>query len=75
MNVDSDMNNVLSYIELRDSIKNYDPPIEFSAVEKQNLHQAKDFIGDARYSQLDLKEFYAMFVYKDAFDYYKQSNF
>lgn len=34
MNVDSDLNGVLSYLELRDSIKYYEPPIEFSPVEK-----------------------------------------
>lgn len=34
MNVDSDLNGVVSYIELRDSIKYYDPPIEFSPIEK-----------------------------------------
>ena len=35
----------------------------------------KDFISDPIVSQLDLKEMYAMFLYKEAFTFYRQANF
>jgi hypothetical protein len=34
MNVDKDSNGVLTFLEMRESIKEYDPPIELSSDEK-----------------------------------------
>ena len=38
MNVDKDNNNMLSYIEIRDSIREYERPIKFDTAEEQDLH-------------------------------------
>lgn len=75
LNADRDGNGLITYDELRETIRIYDPPIKFTSHEKQDLHYIKDFISTATINQLDLKQFYAMFMYKDAFEYYKMPNF
>lgn len=75
INYDKDLNNILTFQEIRNGIEQYDPPLTLSLEETQWLQWSSDFVANPILDEYDLKQFFSMAMMHDVFLYYKQSAF
>jgi hypothetical protein len=75
MNYDVDMNNLLTYQEIRNGIEQYDPPLALTLEETQWMQWSQDFVSNPVLDEYDLKQWYSMAMMHDVFKFYKQSAF
>lgn len=71
MNYDTDMNNLLTYQEIRNGIEAYEAPIPLTLEETQWMQWSQDFVSNPVLDEYDLKQWYSMAMFDNVFSFYK----
>ena len=72
-NMDVNLSGNVNFLEMRQAIEDYRAPITLSDDEQSDLQYGLDIIGSPDTNQLDIKQFYTLFVYKQVFQFYRES--
>lgn len=75
INYDTNMNNMLTYQEIRNGIEAYEPPVPLTMEETQWMMWSQDFVSNPVLDEYDLKQWYSMCMMDNVFSFYKQSAF